>query len=325
MSDSDDSAQTPVPAASAGSFLRSFTGPSGRGFVPDPFKSPEGLLCDAERGCLVVMDSGNHRVIAVHRRSLEVMWQYGVMGTAGSAKKQLNEPRHAVLLGRGDDALLLVTDSGNHRIVMLRAADGTFVAAFGARGSANGQFRQPTGIVVGDDNLVWVADTLNHRVQCFDVSEGPKAWRYVRQLGQSDVAGSGSDHFNCPQHVAFDDGRLFVADSLNHRVQVLEVNAARLFVRSIGTGAPSIKPGELSAPHGVVISNGALYVTEAGNHRVSVFRADSLALIGVFAGIGVAPGLFLGARGACVDQEAHEILVTDVNSGQAVSVFETFF
>jgi hypothetical protein len=249
------------------------------------------------------------------------MWQFGVTGMAGSAKKQLNEPRHAILCGRGDDALLLVTDSANHRIVMLRAVDGTFAAAFGTRGSESGQFRQPNGIVLGEDGLVWIADTLNHRVQCFDISEGPKGWRFVRQFGQTDVAGSGSDQFNRPQHVAHDDGRLFVADSNNHRVQVLEANSARTFVRTIGTGATGSKPGEFSSPHGILISRGALYVTEAGNYRISVFRADSLALIDVFAGIGVAPGMFLGVRGACVDEEAHEIFATDVNSDCAVSVF----
>ena len=77
------------------------------------------------------------------------MWQFGAIGESGTGNKRLHEPRGCVLTL--DSQLLLVVDCNNHRVVSLRADDGSFVSSFGSRGTGPEQFRNPTGIAIGPD------------------------------------------------------------------------------------------------------------------------------------------------------------------------------
>ena len=46
--------------------------------------------------------------------------------------------------------------------------NGTFVAKWGSKGSANGQFNWPHGIAIDSQDHVYVVDSSNHRIQKFD-------------------------------------------------------------------------------------------------------------------------------------------------------------
>ena len=143
------SSDAPPVATLGGTFLRAFAGPAARGFLPPQFLQPSGIIIDNERNRYVVSDSGNHRIVSIHRISLEVMWQFGELGEAGASAKRLNEPQGIVL--SADGAHVLVVDSSNHRVLTLRADDGQFVASFGQRGTGHNQLRNPSGIAIGPD------------------------------------------------------------------------------------------------------------------------------------------------------------------------------
>jgi DNA-binding beta-propeller fold protein YncE len=59
-----------------------------------------------------------------------------------------------------------VADTGNNRIQKFRN-DGTFVAAWGARGGGAGQFLEPSAIAFDSKGNIYVTDKGNHRVQIF--------------------------------------------------------------------------------------------------------------------------------------------------------------
>ena len=64
-------------------------------------------------------------------------------------------------------------------------------------------------------------------------------------------------------------GNLYVSDSDNHRVQVLNCNGQFLYAIS--------KTGEskqLSSPHGICVDDQFVYVGEVGNKCVSVFKTS---------------------------------------------------
>ena len=78
--------------------------------------------------------------------------------------------------------------------------------------------------------------------------------------------------FNQPFGIAVHpSGRVFVADTSNHRIQVLipDISYSHMF------GSKDSAPGKLSYPYNVAIdSTGVVYVTDYRNHRVQLFSAD---------------------------------------------------
>ena len=59
---------------------------------------------------------------------------------------------------------VFVADFYNHRIQKF-AADGTFLTAFGIRGSGPGQFNHAIAMAVADDGTVFAVDFGNNRVE----------------------------------------------------------------------------------------------------------------------------------------------------------------
>ena len=60
--------------------------------------------------------------------------------------------------------LLLVLDTGNHRIQVFSCDDGSFVSKFGEEGNQPGQFLRPHGIAIDHDHdRILIVDCGNHR------------------------------------------------------------------------------------------------------------------------------------------------------------------
>jgi DNA-binding beta-propeller fold protein YncE len=150
---------------------------------------------------------------------------------------------------------LYIADTGGSRVVVV-STDGQMLASWGGVGQGPGQFNQPTDVAVGPDGQVYVADTFNQRVQWLDadgaylgewpilqantydsphLAVSPTNVLYLtspeesqvlaydlagRFLGQFGGRGSELGRFLKPVAVAVDDqGRLYVADPLQGRVQ----------------------------------------------------------------------------------------------------------
>lgn len=106
-----------------------------------------------------------------------------------------------------------------------------------------------------------VAEPDAHQIRAIDVVTGET----LRTIGKY---GSGEGEFVRPHAVAVaPQGQLFVADTLNHRVQVFYPCGG--FVRAFGGfGAADRK---LCAPEGVAADERFIYVADTGNDRVQVF------------------------------------------------------
>lgn len=111
------------------------------------------------------------------------------------------------------------------------------------------------------------------------------------------------------------EGRLYVADFFNHRVQLLD--AAGGFLRQWGvTGEKGLRSGTFRYPTDVaLLADGTLVVADAYNDRIQIFRPDGTFLRrwgGPF-GLnlpGGFPGWFRVATGVGVDLQGH-IFVAD--------------
>jgi C1A family cysteine protease len=89
-------------------------------------------------------------------------------------------------------------------------------------------------------------------------------------VGEPGVWGTGDAHFDEPRGVAFDaDGDIYVADTVNNRVQIF--NADGSYRATLGTGWGS-GDYEFKSPQGVEVdADGTVYVADSDNHRVQIY------------------------------------------------------
>jgi hypothetical protein len=137
-----------------------------------------------------------------------------------------------------------------------------FVTAWGGKGSAPGQFSDPTGIAVAGDE-VFVSDSRNGRIQVFDLDG-----HFKRQFG---APGEKPGQLGRPMNLAVYGNELYVAEYFNDRVQVFALDGTpKRVIGKSGSGA-----GEFNAPGGVAVaSNGDLFVADFYNQRVQQLKAD---------------------------------------------------
>gem|GEM_PF-554640 len=139
------------------------------------------------------------------------------------------------------------------------------LSAQGASLATFGELRDARGIAVSTDaQRVAVADTGNDRVVIFTIGSG----NAPQVIGSR---GSANGQFRAPTSIAFDPaGRLFVADSDNHRIQ----RFGRDGRFEAAFGSRGINPGQFERPMSIIASEQTLLVADHFNHRVQRFDED---------------------------------------------------
>jgi predicted membrane-bound mannosyltransferase/DNA-binding beta-propeller fold protein YncE len=192
-----------------------------------------------------------------------------VFGDMGSAPGQLQSPRGIKV---GPDGFVYVADAGNYRVQKFTAG-GEFVAAW-EHGFDSPQFENPWDVAVAPDGTIYVADTWNHRIQQLN-PEGNliSAWGYEQYAPDG---GGMPGVFYGPRGIAIGpDGRVYVADTGNKRIQVFEPDGQFAFE----WGGAGILKGQLDEPVGITFGPGGMvYVADTWNRRVQVFDADGNSL-----------------------------------------------
>ena len=152
-----------------GNFLRSF----GEGLPI--FEGPHNARYDAQDN-LWYVDAGNNLIVkfdkdrrvrmVLGRRPEAWTWKTHVIEHAAPTRDNFYQPTDIIT---GPDGSLFVSDGyGNSRIVKFNK-EGAFQAAWGTRGSQQGEFNTPHNLVLDAQNNLYVADRQNGRVQVFDV------------------------------------------------------------------------------------------------------------------------------------------------------------
>ena len=177
--------------------------------------------------------------------------------------KDFNGPTNMVV----DDDRLYVSDTLNDRIVILDLKDNCsskyeiqdgvcFVDTFGTSGRDDGEFHEPRGLAFDStDNLLYVADSDNNRIQVFEIVRSntcPSRTEiidivcFVEAFGSQ---GTGNGKFNTPIGIALDSDneKLYVADSLNHRIQVFDLAISPSSSSSGSSSSGTSKPTNLKA------------------------------------------------------------------------------
>jgi len=138
---------------------------------------------------------------------------------------------------------------------------------------------RPTGVACRGDR-VYVVETGVHRVLMFDGDGEPRA------VGRR---GAEAGRFNFPTSVAVADGFLLVGDTLNFRVQRIDIRTGE--VEGV-FGRLGDAPGEMPRIKGLAVDAvGQIWVSDAHTDRVSLYTADGQLLL-TLGGRGIDPGRF---------------------------------
>ncbi len=204
------------------------------------FKAPSDLCID-NAGNVYVSDFENQRI-----RKIDITGNVTTIAGNGNigfvdgnnADAEFDYPRGIVMDSEGN---LFISDSWNHRIRKINLAD-SIVSTFAGGGINTGvssigdlvddsdtsaRFYTPSGLAIDGEDNIYVADAYNHRIRMIT----PEA--VVSTVAGSGPIGPGvggysngdalSSLLNTPTEVFIsNDGRLFIGDTYNYRIRLLE-------------------------------------------------------------------------------------------------------
>jgi sugar lactone lactonase YvrE len=201
----------------------------------------------------------------------------------------------------GPGGAVLVADSALGLVVELDAS-GTTRRSIGAD-----VLRRPTGLALDRERgELYVSDTGSHDIAVFDSQGG-----LVRRFGSR---GEGEGEFNFPTHLWFRAGQLYVADTMNGRIQVFARGepTPRLVIGSRG-----LYVGQMVRPKGVATdSAGNIYVVESYYDHLLVYDRQGRFLLPI-GGLGKEAGQFYLPSGVWTD-ERDRVYVADMFNGRVV-------
>ncbi len=180
---------------------------------------------------------------------------------------QLGNPRG---MDVAPDGTLYVADTHNNQIVVF-TPEGKMVRRFGGYGKEPGRFIAVTDVTLDRSGNLW---TVEYGAQVDRVQKLTPTGKPLLAFGEF-AQGRGGEHpgrFSRPQGIVQGpDDHIYVADAVNHRIQVFTTEGK--FVRTFGQVGS--RPGELRYPYDVNFDRaGRLHVTEYGNCRVTLFTPE---------------------------------------------------
>jgi DNA-binding beta-propeller fold protein YncE len=282
----------------SGTFVRAIgTGTAGSG--KGQLNAPRDAATDAH-GNVYVADYANNRIAKFGPGGGWIKsW-----GTEGGKDGQFRRPYGVDVDVQNN---VWVADNTNHRIQEFTGG-GSFIRTMGSNGSLPGQFFQLRRVAVTPGVVnpdVYGADLWGNKIERFHF--GKSGYAYAQTYAGVPAT---DDRFNEPTGVAVDAGNIFVADSVNQRMQRFSPSGAwQLHFGHRGWGS------DLSGfnwPRDIAIEQsdpGKVWVTDTKNGRMLEFTRDGDPTGRSFGTQGTASGQF--RRVSAVASTASGVVVAD--------------
>ena len=285
-----------------GTFISKF---GSQGSANGKFKSPKGIgITPGPDGKIIVADSGNHRIQIFDKNGIFI----SKFGSQGDADGQFKYPK-GICITPGPDGKIIVAD--NHRIQIFNQdgtfvstfgsqgyANGQFFLPYGIGILLDGK------IVVSDSSNSRIqifsipqppqpAQPLQQlqpplplqpvqparqlqppsprSLQPLQPAQPPPP-RSLQSINKFGSLGSEDGKFEYPRGIGIlPDGKIVVADSGNHRIQIFNQNG--IFHSKFGS--PGSEDGQFFLPYGIgILPDGKIVVTDSDNHRIQIFNQN---------------------------------------------------
>jgi thiol-disulfide isomerase/thioredoxin len=251
-------------------------------FAEAELNHPQGMALDGET--LYICDTENHliRKADLKARTIETL-----AGTGEQARRfniegvgtrvALNSPWDAVM----HNGMLYVAMAGSHQlwVVDTKTREAKPYAGSGRESHKNGPLReaelaQPSGITTDGKNL-YFADSEVSSIRAATLPPGDAVSTVVGKglFDFGDIDGAGETvRLQHPLGVIYLNGKLYVADTYNHKVKEIEIakRESRTYAgtRDRGTRDGERKKAQFNEPGGITATSKALYVADTNNHLI---------------------------------------------------------
>ena len=160
-------------------------------------------ICVTDNGYIIVSDS--------KACNISVCESHGKLLHTFGNKNKFNYPHFLCWSSKSER--IFVTDACNSKVQVFDIY-GQHDFSFGSHVLNNGCFINPSGIDVDESGRIFVADESLNKVQVFD-----RNGKLIDNFGES---GFKCGDFYSPKGLTVHSGKVYIADSLNYRVQVFE-------------------------------------------------------------------------------------------------------
>ncbi|WP_419876150.1 stalk domain-containing protein [Candidatus Pristimantibacillus sp. PTI5] len=248
------------------------------------------------KGVIYVSDTENH---VVRRITKDRVYTAAGNGQAGNKNGKFGEAQFNAPAGLAIDAKdnVYVADSLNHviRVISPEGVTTTFAGTAVETGgykdgsAAEAKFNEPMGLAFDEKGGLYVADSGNHLIRY--ILDGKVTTAAGKPTAADPLTGymtggyvngaSGEARFNRPRGLAYTDGVLFIADSLNNRVRALQGGGKVISIA--GQSAPgdtvgAVESAQFNQPSSLLYVSGKLYVADTLNDSVKMLEVHPKAL-----------------------------------------------
>ncbi len=273
-------------------------------FATAQFNQPQGMALKGNE--LFVADTENHEIrrIDLAGREVATIAGTGLQSRERAAAGRRADPLHTALsspwdlLLNGED--LFIAMAGSHQIWKMRI-NGPTIGPCAGNGqedivdgplqprqplqSGYASFAQPSGLA-SDGKWLYVADSEGSSIRAVPLGlrsdvrtvVGTSQLPSARLFTFGDVDGPAAQaRFQHPLGVAYHEGRIYVADTYNHKIR--EVDPANGTTRTLaGTGRPghTDQPAAFFEPAGLAVAAGRLFVADTNNHLIRTIDLKTL-------------------------------------------------
>lgn len=215
---------------------------------------------------------------------------------------ELGHPEGVCVL---NDGKIAVADTHYNRVVIFNS-DGSVYKIWGEKGTAKGQFSNPVGICKDAKGDLYVCEYGDSdRVQKFSVDG-----KFLLSFGKG---GTEKGEFQRPSGLFWHQGKVYVADAVNDRIQVFNDNGTISSMIAQNNAEKKL----FYLPYDLCLGNDeTLYVVEYGNSCISKLTLDGK-LIGKFGSAGAARGQLQTPWGVAMDS-AGRVFIADTGNRRIV-------
>lgn len=258
-------------------------------FTEAMFHHPQGLALNEDN--LYIVDSENHSIRQANLRTKIVKT---IAGT-GEQARTFNVP------GRGREVSfnspwditysknkLYITMRGSHQIWVLNllTLDADVYAGSGSENLFDGKLQiaslaQPTGLTK-DSLRLYFTDSETSSVRSIGLKTSPIVKTLLGKglLEFGDLDGlSGKAKLQYPMGIAFSNNKLYIADTLNHKLKQFDLDKNELITFAgsgkIGAVNSNLSDSSFFEPQGIAVFDHLVYVADTNNHLIRVINSQA--------------------------------------------------